>query len=349
MNDAPFRVAPAALRPINVAEDSANATAVSLGLSELAYSPGGRYWTLDESSQTLTYTITGLAGVQLFKSDGTTEVGPGSILTLTELRGLKYKTMPNHTYNGPGGVLWEVTDNGGTADGGVDTLTEILPITVTAINDPPTISPIADVTVRSGASTGPIRFTVADVDHPAATLTVTAGSDNTGLIPRENILLGGSDANRTVTIIPLSGKPGGTVHVTLTVSDGLASYSEEFSVFVTSAIAGDSNNDGYFNSDDMVLVFQGGEYEDDIVGNSTWAEGDWNGDGDFTSDDMVYAFQAGMYEVVTPPSRPMVMQPAAAASALPTDLADLALAADDLLDFDDLMLPTRRQSLKVRP
>ena len=59
---------------------------------------------------------------------------------------------------------------------------------------------------------------------------------------------------------------------------------------------GDSNLDGEFNSSDFVKVFQAGEYEDEITGNSTWATGDWNGDGDFSSGDFVAAFQAGGFE-----------------------------------------------------
>jgi len=61
-------------------------------------------------------------------------------------------------------------------------------------------------------------------------------------------------------------------------------------------LIGDSNNDGLFNSSDLVKVFQAGEYEDDVDGNSTFDEGDWNLDGDFTSSDMVMAFQTGLYE-----------------------------------------------------
>ena len=59
---------------------------------------------------------------------------------------------------------------------------------------------------------------------------------------------------------------------------------------------GDSNLDGRFDTNDLVLVLQGGEYEDNIPGNSTWATGDWNGDGDFTVNDIVLALQAGGYE-----------------------------------------------------
>ena len=58
---------------------------------------------------------------------------------------------------------------------------------------------------------------------------------------------------------------------------------------------GDANLNGVFDSSDMVQVFQVGEYEDGIPGNSTWAEGDWDCDGDFTSSDMVLAFQRGGY------------------------------------------------------
>ena len=59
---------------------------------------------------------------------------------------------------------------------------------------------------------------------------------------------------------------------------------------------GDSNLDGEFSSTDFVLVFQANEYEDAIVGNSTWETGDWNGDGEFSSGDFVEAFQSGGFE-----------------------------------------------------
>ena len=58
---------------------------------------------------------------------------------------------------------------------------------------------------------------------------------------------------------------------------------------------GDANADGVFDSKDLVQIFQAGQYEDDIVGNSTWAEGDWNCDGEFNTSDLVAAFRAGRY------------------------------------------------------
>ena len=62
------------------------------------------------------------------------------------------------------------------------------------------------------------------------------------------------------------------------------------------ATIGDSNGDGRFDSEDLVHVFQIGEYDDSVTGNSTFADGDWNGDGDFDSEDFVFAFQLGGYQ-----------------------------------------------------
>jgi hypothetical protein len=58
---------------------------------------------------------------------------------------------------------------------------------------------------------------------------------------------------------------------------------------------GDANLDGVFNSRDLVQIFQAGEYDDSLVGNSTWSDGDWNCDREFNSADLVLAFQVGGY------------------------------------------------------
>ena len=59
---------------------------------------------------------------------------------------------------------------------------------------------------------------------------------------------------------------------------------------------GDANLDGVFDSADLALTFQAGQYEDIRARNSTWASGDWNADGDFTTSDLVIAFRDGGYE-----------------------------------------------------
>lgn len=60
--------------------------------------------------------------------------------------------------------------------------------------------------------------------------------------------------------------------------------------------AGDADVNGRFDSGDLTLVFQAGQYEDLIPENSFWADGDWTADGEFASDDLIAAFQSGAYE-----------------------------------------------------
>src|SRR5207237_456878 len=90
----------------------------------------------DEAAQTLTYKVTVIPSfVTVCLSDGTTRVTANTTVTLAQLQGLKYKTVADA--NGSGNLTWTVQDSGGTTNGGVDTLTETLSITVTAVNDVP--------------------------------------------------------------------------------------------------------------------------------------------------------------------------------------------------------------------
>ncbi|MCA9054376.1 MAG: Ig-like domain-containing protein, partial [Planctomycetaceae bacterium] len=106
VNDAPVRTA-GSLAAITVDEDSANVTAVTLGLTGLTYAPGPASAT-DESAQALTYTLTTIpAFVQIFKADGTTQVTAGGTVTAAELVGLTYKTVANA--NGSGNLVLTVS------------------------------------------------------------------------------------------------------------------------------------------------------------------------------------------------------------------------------------------------
>lgn len=59
---------------------------------------------------------------------------------------------------------------------------------------------------------------------------------------------------------------------------------------------GDADLDGQFNSTDLIAVLSGGQYEDSVSQNSTWATGDWDGDAEFTTSDLVAALQGGGYD-----------------------------------------------------
>ncbi len=91
-------------------------------------------------------------------------------------------------------------------------------LTVTSVNDLPTISDIADQTIAEDGTTGALAFTVGDIETAAADLVVTGSSSNTALVPNANIVFGGSGANRTVTVTPLA-NAFGTATITVTVTD----------------------------------------------------------------------------------------------------------------------------------
>src|SRR5207248_8635620 len=86
-------------------------------------------------------------------------------------------------------------------------------------NTPPTISDVGSQSVVVNTATGAIPFTVGDAQTAAGSLTVTASSSDTTMVPLSGIVLGGSGANRTVTITPTPGRSG-TATITLTVQDG---------------------------------------------------------------------------------------------------------------------------------
>ncbi len=121
-----------------------------------------------------------------------------------------------------------------TITDGVFTGTATVTVTVNGINDPPTISAVVDQVTDEDTPVGPLAFTVGDVEPPAADLTVTAASSNPALLPVSGIALGGSGAERTVTLTPAPDQFG-TAVVTLTVSDGDLSAFTAFTLTVTAA------------------------------------------------------------------------------------------------------------------
>jgi hypothetical protein len=58
---------------------------------------------------------------------------------------------------------------------------------------------------------------------------------------------------------------------------------------------GDANLDRLFDSADMIAAVSAGQYDDTLVGNSTWSTGDWDGNGEFDSGDLITALSDGGY------------------------------------------------------
>jgi uncharacterized repeat protein (TIGR01451 family) len=93
-------------------------------------------------------------------------------------------------------------------------------LTVTPVNDAPTIDPIANQTVNENDVLGPLAIAIADIDDAVSALTISATSSNQALVANAGLALGGSGASRTMTITPLADQSGQTI-ITVTVSDGV--------------------------------------------------------------------------------------------------------------------------------
>ncbi|MCE9630385.1 MAG: hypothetical protein K8S94_06670 [Planctomycetia bacterium] len=194
VNDAPVRLSGSPL-PITVDQDSQNATAVPLGLVELAYGTGGGE---DETSQTLTFEVTAIPlFITLFKADGSTAVTRNTKLTSVELQRLTYKTNPNASGTGP--VTWAVVDGGKNVSPNSNTLEQSLQVTVRADDtaplapQSPALDPNSDSGVNSDSKTtvtrptltvvGPqdaasLTFNLINTDATPSTITLVASRDD---------------------------------------------------------------------------------------------------------------------------------------------------------------------------
>ena len=128
------------------------------------------------------------------------------------------------------------------------------------------------------------------------------GIDNIRVVGEGAVLPGDYDGDQQLTAvdIDLLSVAVGTNDLKFDANgDGAVNSNDrtEWIVNLKGTWFGDANLDGEFNSSDFVQVFQAGEYEDAIAGNSSWSTGDWNGDGDFSSSDFVVAFQDGGFEL----------------------------------------------------
>jgi len=91
---------------------------------------------------------------------------------------------------------------------------------VNAVNDAPQISVIANQTIDEDqpGGTGDISFTISDVDNNVSSLSVTAATDNTSMIPRANITLDSTGSDMTICVMPVANSYG-TAQITVTVKD----------------------------------------------------------------------------------------------------------------------------------
>ena len=130
------------------------------------------------------------------------------VLTLGNTGAFTYAPAAN--FNGQDSFTYRASD------GAVATNVATVRITVTPVNDSPTISDITDRTIDANTGTGPIAFTIGNDDPAGVVLSGT--SSNTALVPAANLVFGGSGSNRTLTVTPAPNQSGSTT-ITVRVTD----------------------------------------------------------------------------------------------------------------------------------
>ena len=217
---------------LTVLEDAAT---TSLGLGTLAYSPGPA----NESSQTLTYTVTAVPAAALgdiVLANGTTVVTTSTTYSLAQLQGMQFRAAANAN-GGPATFSWRVTDNGGTANGGVNTLAESLTINVTAVNDAPSAADSTVAVVEDGSrafAAGDFGFSDVDTGDTLSAVRIDTLSIPVGATLR----LSGVDVVATQVIA--AANFGNLVFTPATNANGVGYASFTFSVCDTGGPAFDA-------------------------------------------------------------------------------------------------------------
>ncbi len=144
---------------------------------------------------------------------------------------------------------------------------------IAGTNTTPTISSIPQQSSAMSTPVGPIAFTIGDAESGASTLTLSSDSSNPTLVPTNNIVFGGADENRTVTITPASGQQGSAT-ITLSVSDGVNTGSVSFVLTVGApSISAIPNQITQLNTPTPAIPFTVGDAESSasslIVSNTT--------------------------------------------------------------------------------
>jgi VCBS repeat-containing protein len=165
-----------------------------------------------------------------------------------------FSYTPAANFNGSDSFTYKVSD------GSLESNTATVSITVNAVNDAPTIS-VAPGGLFPTDTSARLNLVVADVDTSAASLTLSAASSNTQLVPNSNIAFVGTGANRTSTIAFVN-RLTGTAIVTLTVSDGQVSSTTTITVKVggngSDTLTGTDGTDILFGQNGDDTLFGGG-------------------------------------------------------------------------------------------
>jgi hypothetical protein len=194
----------------------------------------------NEGAQTVSFNVSNNDN-SLFSAQPT--ISPSGVLMFT----------PAPNASGTATVTVSLSDNGGTANGGVDTSGQVtFTITITPVADPPTANPdfydtVGNTLLQVAASktvadpavfvTGSVLSNDTDPDTPPGSLTVTALGSTPGAVVTLN-------SDGTFTYLPPAGHPGPTDTFSYQVSDGTSTSTGTVTITLKSRVWYVRNNTG---------------------------------------------------------------------------------------------------------
>ncbi|MBL9139057.1 MAG: HYR domain-containing protein [Verrucomicrobiales bacterium] len=189
----------------------------------------------------VTGTDTPQSGIRVSATSSDTRLVTANGLAIAPVRagGWQLTVTPTPTLSGQTTITVSATDGQRS-----DTETFVLTVTAVTVNTAPRISDIPNQVIPQEGTSGPIPFRIDDAETSAGQLTLRVSSDNSALISSTAIAISGSGADRTIALTPTAGQSGVAI-IKVTVSDGQATSSDDFTVTVNPYDFGDAPDQPY--------------------------------------------------------------------------------------------------------
>ncbi len=182
--------------------------------------------TINENASLQTVNLSGIGSGAPNESQTLTVTASSSNTGLIPTPAVSY-TSPNATgaitftpvaYANGSAIVTVTVNDGGTSN---NVVTRTFTVTVNPVNQAPTLNPLANVTVNENAPLQTVNLSgiTSGAANESQTLTVTASSSNTGVIPTPTVNYTSPNATGSITFTPVSYANGSAI-ITVTVNDG---------------------------------------------------------------------------------------------------------------------------------
>lgn len=172
---------------------------------------------------------TSAGSLTITKASSNTTWLPTANITVTNTAGAGTVSFTTPSSNGSSTVTLTVSDGAKT------TATSFVLQKASSVsgNTAPVIQGVPHETIAVDSSYGTLPLVVKDTESSESALTLSAASSNPTLVPAANVVFGGQNWGRNVTVTPAANQTGRAT-ITLTVSDGTNTRSTSFVLDVVS-------------------------------------------------------------------------------------------------------------------